>query len=522
MKNRSLTFKFTLMFAAFTLLTLIISSLLSYINQTKLYKTQREESIQYVASYLDDLLVTDGDEFIWYQKYFLEHYKELLVPHSFTAQDIPVSKARYETLFAKNHPGKVLGQTIAFEELAEEVKTAYAIYKHEYYLDKFEKSRQRFNLIYVEYIIPFPSAEEDSLDIMYALDAMRDERIVDEKKYIELGITVTHKREEHQKEFEAWLSGKRPKGYDSFDNEYGKTYAFYSPVIINGEKLGAIGVEVEIAKVHKGILYATIQQMLMIGVVLNLFMFFLLLLIRSKYIRKLMKIRDFIEEYSKTKKTEIAENLTLEITNKDEISSIIGKFTEMIYELDRYMKSLSRTAMDLQSTRQKAMELSELATKDSLTGIRNKTSYDKEVQKIEWEMSCGLTDIGVAMVDLNFLKRINDTYGHAKGNIAIVSVCKILCNIFNHSPVFRIGGDEFVVILKGEDLANVEDLTNKFKAKIKELQDNTELEYWERTSAAIGYAIFNKEIDCSYDNIFKRADKEMYTNKKAMKAVREE
>ena len=89
----------------------------------------------------------------------------------------------------------------------------------------------------------------------------------------------------------------------------------------------------------------------------------------------------------------------------------------MIYELERYMKSLSKTTMDLQNTKKQAMEMSELAIKDSLTGIRNKTGYDKEVQKLEWEISSGLKDFGVAMIDLNFLKRINDTYGHDKGNI---------------------------------------------------------------------------------------------------------
>ena len=70
MKNRSLTFKFTLMFAAFTLLTLTISSLLSYANQINLYKEQREESIRYVASYLEEVLTSDGDDFAWWHYSF--------------------------------------------------------------------------------------------------------------------------------------------------------------------------------------------------------------------------------------------------------------------------------------------------------------------------------------------------------------------------------------------------------------------------------------------------------------------
>ena len=80
----------------------------------------------------------------------------------------------------------------------------------------------------------------------------------------------------------------------------------------------------------------------------------------------------------------------------------MAKFAEMIYELERYIQDLTKTRIDLKNTKQQAIELNELAIKDTLTGIRNKTGYDKEVQKIENELSGGLTKIGVAMIDLPF------------------------------------------------------------------------------------------------------------------------
>ena len=70
------------MFAAFTLLTLTISSLLSYANQINLYKEQREESIRYVASYLEEVLTSDGDDFAWWQEFFVKNYKDLNVPYN--------------------------------------------------------------------------------------------------------------------------------------------------------------------------------------------------------------------------------------------------------------------------------------------------------------------------------------------------------------------------------------------------------------------------------------------------------
>ena len=78
---------------------------------------------------------------------------------------------------------------------------------------------------------------------------------------------------------------------------------------------------------------------------------------------------------------------------------------------------------------------------DALTGIRNKMAYDYEVEKLEKDLADGFNEFGLAMVDLNFLKKSNDTYGHEKGNISIRRLCMLVCEVFEHSPVFRIGGN---------------------------------------------------------------------------------
>ena len=518
MKNWRLSSKFTLMFVGFTLITLAVTSILSYVNQMQLYQKQCEESIQHVADYLEKVVVSDSDNFIDMQKYFIAHYKEFKLPINYTEDDIEESRIRYETLREAQFPGKVIGKDIVFEDLSDEVKAAHAIYNYEYYRYMFEEASKSFDITYSYYIVPTGEPEH----MYWFLDVVREEKEIDGEKYLLLCDDILDKREKHEHMWEAWDTGKRPFGYDMYDNEYGKTYAYYSPLFINGEKLGVIGVEVEIAAVNHEILLATVRQMLMIGGILVVFTLLLLALIRANYIRKLIKLQGIIEDYSQNKNPEITKELKSEVTNGDEISTIIEKFADMIYELELYIQSLTKTKLDLQNTRQQAIELNELAMKDSLTGIRNKTGYDKEVQKVEWEIADGLKNFGVAMIDLNFLKRINDTYGHDKGNISIITLCKIICRVFEHSPVFRIGGDEFVVILKNKDLERIDELISEFNKQLKERQENPELEYWEKTSAAIGYAIFNPEIDNTYENVFKRADTEMYKCKKAMKAVREQ
>ena len=518
MKNQNLTFKFSLIFAAFTFLTLATSSIVSYFNQTSLYKRQREESIQYVADHLETRVMADGDDFLHFHNYFMSRYSELKIELDFDQDSVDRDREIYETLFAKAHPGRILGTDIQFEELSDEIKRAYTIYNWEYYTLLFEETAKAFNIAYAYYIVPTGEPEH----MYWPIVNIRESDPSLGEKWMLLNEDVVDPHAEHQRMWEAWETGKRPAGYDTYDNKYGKTYAYYTPLFINGQKLGVIGVEVEIAAVNKGILYATISQMLMIGAVLVVFVIFLLAFIRSHYIKKLALLRDAIEEYSQTKNALIAGNISRHVTNKDEICSIMSKFADMVYEIESYIKSLTKTREDLQNTKKRAVELGELAVTDSLTGIRNKTGYDREVKKVEWELADGKKKFGVAMIDLNFLKRINDTYGHDKGNVAIISLCKIVCEVFKHSPVFRIGGDEFAVILRGRDLNNIAALANEFNNRIQKLQDDPELEYWQKTSAAIGYAVYDSATDAVYENVFKRADAEMYKNKKAMKAVRED
>ena len=504
------------MFIAITLETLILTCILSYFTQNHIYSKQREESIQYIADYLEKLVRLDDDDFLVFQDYFIEHYKEYKIPKDFGLDEINESRELYETLFAQQYPGLVFGKDISFDEVSKEVKDAYAIWNYEYYRWTFEEAAKSFNIAYAYYLVPTGEPEH----MYWFLDIARDPSEIYGEDYLYLCIDVHDPVNLHQRMWEAWETGKRPSGYDIYDDSYtyGSTYAYYTPLIINGNKLGVIGVEIGIAKYNHDIFIATLQQIFCIGIVLIIVMILMLLMIRRHYIKKLVFVKEKIQDYSITKNTQIAEQLSKKVTNGDEISTIAGKLSDMIYELDLYMNSLSETKKHLQLTQQEAMEMSLLAMKDTLTGIRNKTGFDKESQKIEEELSMGKIHVGVAKIDLNSLKQINTIYGHDKGNEVIIELCNIISSIFAQSPVFRIGGDEFAVILKDHDLFDIENLSQTFKDKIKELRDTPDLEDWERISATIGYAIFDPFQDAHFESTFRRANEEMQKDKKNVRA----
>ena len=210
------------------------------------------------------------------------------------------------------------------------------------------------------------------------------------------------------------------------------------------------------------------------------------------------------------------------IKTENEIQSLSKAVEKMSLDMRDYVIGLIEAERLAESMKNTADRMSELANKDSLTGIRNKTAYDNEVKKLEHGLENGETKFGAAMIDLNFLKKINDTYGHDKGNAAIKKLCRLVCVTFSHSPVFRIGGDEFAVILKGNDYEHIDELIDSFNDKLTEMNCDSTLEEWEKISAAIGFSKFDEQSDKSFDSVFKRADEAMYANKKAMKAVRTE
>lgn len=163
-----------------------------------------------------------------------------------------------------------------------------------------------------------------------------------------------------------------------------------------------------------------------------------------------------------------------------------------------------------------AEEMDRIANVDALTKVRNKRGYDEKITQLNEELKNGeCKGFGMAMVDLNDLKKINDRYGHDKGDLAIQRLCGVICSMFKHSPVFRIGGDEFVVVLEGEDLENSQELIDGLAEKWKKNQDSSELKPWEKSDAAVGFAEY-QEGDTA-ETVFKRADRAMYEQKNRMK-----
>ena len=154
----------------------------------------------------------------------------------------------------------------------------------------------------------------------------------------------------------------------------------------------------------------------------------------------------------------------------------------------------------------------ELARRDALTGVKSKHVFVEE--ELLWDAQIkegSVVPFAVAVFDLNGLKFINDTLGHTAGDSYICAACTAVCTAFQHSPVYRIGGDEFAAVLTGSDYEKRTELKARFCAL------NAAQCFPDDPVVACGMSDFVPGQDTCFQDVFKRADADMYENKKELK-----
>ncbi len=197
-------------------------------------------------------------------------------------------------------------------------------------------------------------------------------------------------------------------------------------------------------------------------------------------------------------------DVKLDYTRDDEVGTLTKAFQQLVDHLKVYISDLNSKAYQ-----------------DAMTGVRNKGAYELSARKLNDAISLSSsgeeTEFALVMFDCNDLKKINDSYGHEKGDVYLRRTCKLICNVFRHSPVFRLGGDEFAVILLEESYARREELLRSFDEEAEQVNAAAS-EPWEMVCAAKGMAAYDPAVDGSVESVLHRADKMMYEDKKRCKA----
>ncbi|MBO4366873.1 MAG: GGDEF domain-containing protein, partial [Clostridia bacterium] len=121
-------------------------------------------------------------------------------------------------------------------------------------------------------------------------------------------------------------------------------------------------------------------------------------------------------------------------------------------EREAFLGALATSRTREQKSKEELAETRRIAYMDPLTEAGSKLAYVEDEARMNERIARGDAEpFAVAVFDLNSLKEVNDTVGHETGDFYIISSCRMIARTFPDSPVFRIGGDEFVAILIGRD-----------------------------------------------------------------------
>lgn len=188
---------------------------------------------------------------------------------------------------------------------------------------------------------------------------------------------------------------------------------------------------------------------------------------------------------------------TKEMTSKDEVEALGNKIRSMQTELRKYIYFVHSRAYT-----------------DTMTGVGNKTAYFDTVRTLNKKIADGVADFCVTFCDINGLKTVNDNYGHELGDALLKDAANVMKKVFDPKCIYRIGGDEFIVVLEHVN----EEQLNKLRAQLKQelaIFNENNHRYETKVSFSCGTGIFNPETDTEFRQVFKRADESMYHSKES-------
>ena len=187
-------------------------------------------------------------------------------------------------------------------------------------------------------------------------------------------------------------------------------------------------------------------------------------------------------------------DIPIEKKTKDEIGELTDSLKITVKQLKKHVDYVSG-----------------IAYIDGLTGVKNHLAYARDIAELKNRLLYEEMEFSVVVMDLNGLKKINDTYGHDVGNELLNSAVRAISMVYGSENLYRIGGDEFVVFMKEADKNRCEALENELRDYLAKSEGNV------KPVIAIGTAICYREKGTDFDVLFHTADERMYLDKKRLK-----
>ncbi len=336
-KRTGLLNQFAVIFILFALITTIISAVITYFIQMRTYRQLCWDTIREVGDYLTNLIQADGQDFAGYTDFFREHYKDMRIPIDFEGYE--ESRNDFVTAYTHEYPDQTLFSEKPISELPYEMQLLYYTYRQEYWLTTFEQARESFNLPYTYFV----TLNEDDHTCTYQIDG---ERIEDPAHpgYLYMGDTYYEDPSSHTLLWNTYLNGQKYDEVYEWDNEWGNCYTAYTPLIIDGQVIGLVAAEINVADVNREILTNSVRLGARIAGIFFIGILLLLFVINGVYISKIHYLADKIERYASTRDRKTSGDLRSYSFGADEIGMLAEQTANMISEIEAHEDEINRAA----------------------------------------------------------------------------------------------------------------------------------------------------------------------------------
>jgi diguanylate cyclase (GGDEF)-like protein len=188
-----------------------------------------------------------------------------------------------------------------------------------------------------------------------------------------------------------------------------------------------------------------------------------------------------------------------------------------IFDADGKLLAVIETLRDMTDHRRAQTALEQLATRDGLTGIANRRTFDEKLGN-EWKRERrDMRTLSLLMIDVDHFKRYNDTYGHQAGDHCLQQIAKLLETVVYRPGdlVARYGGEEFAVILAGTDARGASIVANRILERVAELAIPHSGGEGGRVTLSIGVSTSLPEPHMTRESLISLADGALYKAKHA-------
>lgn len=329
--------QYGLMISIYIVATIAFAAIVTYFAQMNQYKAICIGRIKEVGDHLVGQIMEDPQDFVDYENYYMKHYKDIRIPVDFNE----CVKARDEFFksFREEYPDKTFRVDVQKDEMPERLQSLYYTYRQEYWILAFEQARKSYDLPYTYFLVP----DEETHYTMYMVDGERTED-KEHPGFLYMGDSYYEEPSEHTLMWNTYFNGIRYDDVFEWNNEWGNTYSCYTPLVIDGNCIGLVVTEINVADVNSMILNNTGWLVLRLAGILIALTAILLFFINRKHIRRIDHLSDQINDFSSTRAYDTVEAIKAYPYGEDEISTLAANTADMIRELQIHEGKIAQAA----------------------------------------------------------------------------------------------------------------------------------------------------------------------------------